>query len=74
MNKKKKARKKSCREEAAYFKKVEVTIVQCPYCQSWKTSKLGFNISISRGKTPRFKCNECARTFYLSKDAKVIQE
>jgi hypothetical protein len=70
---KKKGRNKPSKKDSAYFKKVVVTVVQCPYCQSWKTSRLGFNVSVSRGKIPRFKCNDCGHSFYLSKDAEEIK-
>jgi transposase-like protein len=70
MNKEKKGRNKPSRKEALFAKKVEITIVQCPYCQSWKTSKLGYNISVFKGKRKRFKCNDCGHSFYLSTNAK----
>jgi transposase-like protein len=69
-----KGRNKSSKKEAICTKKVETLSIQCPYCLSWKTNKLGSNISVLKGKRQRFLCRDCGHSFYLSKDAKVIQE
>ena len=74
MNNKKKGRNKPSKKEAMYTMKVEITIVQCPFCQSWKTSKCGRNITTFKGERKRIKCNECGHSFYVSPNAHVIDK
>lgn len=38
--------------------------LSCPKCKSTHTTKHGFNVTVTKGKQPRYKCQECGVTFF----------
>jgi transposase-like protein len=48
----------------------QVKIMKCPNCQSSHTIKHGTTTTIKDGKQPRYKCQECGKTFYQPKEEK----